>query len=156
MSMQVISICAMMHPHSGAHVSQDNGNRFSKANMAQDFVNNSLDSSNALPQYGEHACSWEGNQTQVIWKHAHCNSTYRIGGAKNPGPTKPIIKDCEKGYYRINVANSSHLKNNAHIIAKRDFQTMLITEASCDKKQAHEAKLILNKKMKMRRSISQG
>ncbi len=39
-------------------------------------------------------------------------------------------------------------KNNAHIIAKRNFQTMFVTEPACDKKQAHEAKLILNKKMK--------
>ena len=56
----------------------------------------------------------------------HFIQDYRIGEASNPGPNK---HDPTRGFV-LEVANVTHLANNAHRIARRDFDALLISEHS--------------------------
>ena len=65
---------------------------------------------------------------------------YRIGEASNPGPK------C-KDTVLVEIANVTHFKNNANIIAKRKFKAMFMTETSVTQQQAKEARETLRNDM---------
>ena len=76
------------------------------------------------------AASNSGSQVWVFQGH------YRIGEAKKPGPQKRTTDS--KSVYRVNIGNVTHIKNNAHLIAKREFEVIFVVEHSCTQVQAHE------------------
>ena len=68
----------------------------------------------------------------------------RVGEARKPGPS-----NVNPGPYLLEVANVTHLSNNAHTLCTRSFNAMIVTEHSLVPSQFNKAAKIFTKRCKL-------